>query len=189
MRHDLESADEFLTRQEKNEESFARFYEAYSPFVNTIALKLLKNEKDAEDLVQEVFIEVYQQSHQFNPSRGSVRSWIAVKTRSRCLDRLRKRAEVVKEDIEIESKERLEDEVVKQMEWEKTKTFLARLPEKQKNALIGNYLYEQSHAQLAAAMKKPLGTVKSWVRQGLRSLQKQWSEEGAKREDQDKYDL
>ncbi|SFP86475.1 RNA polymerase sigma factor [Salibacterium halotolerans] len=189
MKYDREAADEFLTQKDKNEERFICFYEAYSPLIYTIALKLLKDEKDAEDLVQEVCIEIYRYPHQFDPERGSVRSWVAVKARSRCMDRLRKRSEVVKEDIEVESTEQIEEEVVKKLEWEKTKRMLSRLPEKQKNAVIGNYLYDQSHAQLASSMKKPLGTVKSWVRQGIQSLQKQWFDDGSKKKSRDKHDL
>ncbi|MGY4691268.1 RNA polymerase sigma factor [Salibacterium sp. K-3] len=189
MRYDPDTADAFLKMADKTEERFVLFYETYSPIAYTIALKLLKNEKDAEDVVQEVFIEIFQTPGQYDGQRGSVRAWVAVKTRSRCLDRLRKKEETVKDEIEIESKEQLEEDVLRRIEWEKTKTFLSKLPERQRQAVIGNYLYDQSHAQLSEKLNKPLGTVKSWVRQGLRGLRKQWFEERSRGKDKDKYDV
>ncbi|MCK9927652.1 sigma-70 family RNA polymerase sigma factor, partial [Frankia sp. Mgl5] len=71
--------------------AFERFYERYVPLVFQIALRMVGDRMEAEDLCQEIFLEAYRTVHQYDPERGSVEAWLAVKTRARCLDRLRRK--------------------------------------------------------------------------------------------------
>jgi RNA polymerase sigma-70 factor (ECF subfamily) len=161
-------------------EAFDAFYEQLAPFVFQIAFKIAKDKKDAEDVCHDVFLEVYRKPSAYDASRGSVKAWLAVKTRSRSLDRLRKRQRIVLEEPkERESalfRERVkttEELVLSQVERETLKRAMARIPEAQRLALEEKFFDRRTQHEIAAEMKRPVGTVKSLIRYGIRNVRKQ----------------
>src|SRR5688572_13597665 len=72
-------------------EAFARLYDRYAALVFTFAMRLLRVRSEAEDLLQEVFLQVWRQSNHYQPERGSPEAWLITMTRSRAIDRLRSR--------------------------------------------------------------------------------------------------
>ncbi|MED4270430.1 sigma-70 family RNA polymerase sigma factor [Geobacillus stearothermophilus] len=165
--------------------AFDRFYEKYAPMVYHIALRIVGNEAEAEDVSHDVFLEILQKPHQFDPKRGSVQAFLAVKTKSRSLDRLRKKRDLLVSRLEEAAlKEKgAEFYFLRQLEQQVILDALTHLPEEQRQAIIHFYFRGETQREIAAAMNKPLGSVKSLIRYGLRNLRKQkelfhWMEAG-----------
>lgn len=161
--------------------AFGRFYDAYASMVYRIALQMTKDATEAEDLCQEVFLEVMDKADQYDPGRGSVEAWLAVRTRSRAVDRLRKRRraaetewseELLQEVRGAEDQETVELSVLRRLEVEQVKRALHALPPLQRMAVYGCYVEQLSHREMAELMKRPLGTVKSLIRYGLRNVRR-----------------
>lgn len=91
-----------------SKEAFAQFYDEYVEFVFRIALNTIDDRQEAEDVCHDVFLEVYQKPESYDPARGSVAAWLAVKTRSRCLDRLRKKKPVFIDNWEGDTVKRIQ---------------------------------------------------------------------------------
>jgi len=160
-------------------ESFDSFYEEHIRFVLNIALAMVKDQAEAEDVCHEVFLEVFQKSAQYTPERGSVKAWLAVKTRSRALDRLRKKKPIpadIKGEFEIGREEVGADvQVFQNLEKNAVRDALSHIPTDQREAIYRSYFQDESHKEIAAKMHKPLGSVKSLIRYGLNNLRKQKS--------------
>ncbi len=156
--------------------SFDEFYENYISFVLHIALKVLGDQMEAEDIGHDIFLEIYQKPHEYNADRGSVKAWLAVKTRNRCIDRLRKRQPVLINKLELlDTKDAIQTEmcVLRKLEKDILLDALKYIPEKQREVIYGAYFEDKTQRELANSLNKPLGTVKSMVRYGLNNLRKQ----------------
>ncbi|WP_420842603.1 RNA polymerase sigma factor [Fervidibacillus halotolerans] len=159
-------------------QSFDQFYEAFIPFVFQIAYEILGDYTEAEDVSQDVFLEVLQKIDQYNPNKGSIKAWLAVKTKSRCLDRLRKKKPILVnrlEKIALGKEKGADLEFLEQIEKRIILDALNHLPPEQREAIIRSYFNGETHREIAGAMKKPLGSIKSLIRYGLNNLRKQKS--------------
>ncbi|HEU5139833.1 MAG TPA: RNA polymerase sigma factor [Bacillales bacterium] len=166
-------------------EAFDAFYEQLVPFVFRIALKTTGDKREAEDVCHDVFLEVYRRPNGYEPSRGSVKAWLAVKTRSRCLDRLRKKQRVILEEPKeqklpffADKVDSTEELVFSKVEREVLKRALERIPEAQRQALHGKYFDSRTQNEIADEMSRPVGTVKSLIRYGIRNVRRQLRESG-----------
>lgn len=159
--------------------SFHRFYEIYSPFLYQIALSMLHDPMEAEDLTHDLFIEVMNRIDQYDPSRGSFQAYLAVMARSRALDRLRKKRPILYEDAEAlfpissESGYRTEETALRHIQTEAVVEAMVHLPKLQRQAVERFYFGMKSHKELAEELGKPLGTIKSLLRYGLKNIRKQ----------------
>ncbi|MCF6094633.1 sigma-70 family RNA polymerase sigma factor [Microaerobacter geothermalis] len=164
--------------------AFDQFYDRFAPFVFRIALGIVKEQMEAEDICHDVFLEVFSKVEQFDPMRGSVESWLAVKTRSRCLDRLKRKKFVVtcqleeSKSLEGSSGNSAEAHVLSKLERETIYEAMKRIPVSQQQAVYGMYYESQSQRELSQKLGRPLGTIKSLVRYGLNNLRKQLSQLG-----------
>lgn len=158
--------------------AFNEFYNTYISFVLQIATQIICDKSEAEDITHEVFIEVYEKPQQYNPERGSVKAWLAVKTRSRCIDRLRKKQPLLINKLELLDSEdtvKTEFAVLLRIEQELILKALQQLPKKQRDVIYGAYFEEKTQRELAETLDHPLGTIKSLVRYGLNNMKKQKS--------------
>lgn len=157
---------------EGSADAFDRFYAVTAPFIMRIALSLTGSKCDAEDICHDVFLEVLRKGAQYDPSRGSVASWLAVITRSRCIDRLRRNARTIPQpDITVEDGHPMAS-ALEHLEAQAVRSALSALPSPQRDAIVGAYYAGLTHQELAQTMRLPLGTVKSRIRYGLNSLKR-----------------
>ena len=158
-------------------------YERYSGVVYALALRIIGQSADAEDIVVDSFWQVWQQAANYDVSRGQLRGWIVTIARSRALDRLRviRRAPTVDSE-EADNARRIlaSDDNPEQETWEAeqssiVRAALAALPKEQREALELAYYQGLSQAEVAARLGEPLGTIKTRIRLGMMKLREQLS--------------
>lgn len=169
--------DQYLLTKIANgcETSFNQFYDTYVSFVLHIAIQVLGDRSEAEDITHDIFLEVYQKPKEYNPEKGSVKAWLAVKTRHRSIDHLRKKKPVLVHKLELldtEAAVKTELSVLLQIEKELIMDALKQIPKKQREVIYGAYFEGKTQVELSENLNRPLGTIKSLVKYGLRNLQK-----------------
>lgn len=151
-------------------------YDRHASLVYGLARSILRDPDEAEDLAQEVFLDLARKGG-FDARRGSLASYLATMTRSRALDRLRSRrrrsellfefaGSVPQASADPSPLDRLADDEIAR----RTREALAGLPERHRRVIEMAYFEGLSQSEIAAALDAPLGTVKTWVRMGLRAL-------------------
>ncbi|PSN11904.1 RNA polymerase subunit sigma [filamentous cyanobacterium CCT1] len=156
--------------------ALATLYDRYASMVYTLALKMLANSTEAEDLTQEVFVNFWQR-RQYNPERGSIGSYLATYTRSRAIDRLRisrGRATILQRFQRITAASSRSanpfDHATQQEQRQHLRAALDQIPPAEREVLEIAYFQGLSQSEIAAQLGIPLGTVKSRCRQGLLRL-------------------
>ncbi|WP_051217143.1 RNA polymerase sigma factor [Paenibacillus assamensis] len=160
--------------------AFEQFYEQYSSLVFHIALKMMNDRMEAEDICHDVFLEAFRKADQFDSKRGSLEAWLAVKTRSRCLDRMRRQKRTICEDALTDMPTAIEattpeERVIRRLDEEQLYEAIQQIPKTQRETLIGFYYESQTQQQIAQKMNYPLGTVKSLIRYGIQNIRKHWN--------------
>ncbi len=157
-------------------EAFGRFYDRFATLVFTFAVRLLQVRSDAEDLLQEVFLQVWRQANSYDQRRGSPEAWIITLTRSRGIDKLRsirrrdRRVIPPEESSRGKGGEGMERSTVEPEARLMVRGALARLPEAQRTVLELAYFEGLTQSEIAARLDEPLGTVKTRMRAGLERL-------------------
>lgn len=175
---DAEDAELLRAVARGDESAFARVYDRYSPILLGLMLRILRSRAEAEDVLQEVFLQVWQRAHSFDPARGRAFTWLVTLARSRAIDRLRsvgsreRATQRSAEDVPPESEpaEWADAAAVRAERAEAVQAALAELPEEQRQVLVLAYLEGMSQSEIAAAKNQPLGTVKTRTRSALRKL-------------------
>ena len=132
--------------------------------------------QDAEDLLQEVFVQVWRQADRYSEERGSPEAWIMNITRSRAIDKLRSRRRREKSFVltddpaRAESTENMESSAAESETKLTMNSALANLPEGQRRVLELAYFDGMSQSEIANRLKEPLGTVKTRMRSGIQRL-------------------
>jgi RNA polymerase sigma-70 factor (ECF subfamily) len=167
-----------LARMARGEETaLGELYDRHARPVFSLALRILQNRADAEDVVQEVFAQVWQQAHRYQIERGAVAAWLLMITRSRAIDRLRARRARPESGEDVLAAERLADaapmqdlQLLSNEEVAKLRAALDTLPDAQRAALELAYYEGMTHAEIADRLSEPLGTVKTRIRQAVIKL-------------------
>ncbi len=161
--------------QSGDRRAFAELYDRHGPLMYGVALRILRHRADAEDAMQEAWVQVWNRCDSYDPARGSVAAWLVTIARSRALDRLRRhstrdRAEAlgVTEPLPIPADP--EETTAHGKLQEELGRALAALEPKQRQVLEIAYFEGLSQSQIAARLGAPLGSVKFWARQGLLRL-------------------
>lgn len=171
-------SDRALVRQLRagDTQALATLYDRYAQMVYTLALKMLQNAAEAEDLTQEVFVNFWQQQ-KYDPDRGRVGSYLATYTRSRALDRLRVgggRSTILKKVQRITGAAPRPptplDQAAQRERQQQLRHALDQLPPTEREVLEIAYFEGLSQSQIATRLGLPLGTVKTRSRQGLLRL-------------------
>ena len=162
--------------QKGNREAFAELYDQHNTWLFAVAYRILQNRSDAEDLLHDVFLEIWKKAASYEPKRGTVRSWIAVKIRSRALDRLRA-LKTIKKHV-IDQAYLVIEPVLKNNEPEITdhilaKKLLEKLSLAQRNVIELSYFQGFTCQEIANHCQMPLGTVKSGLQRSIQVLRRE----------------
>jgi len=139
-------------------------------------MRTLRVPQDAEDLLQEVFVQVWHQANRYSEERGSPEAWIMNITRSRAIDKLRSKRRMEKSFVltddpaRAESTENVESSAAESEAKLTMNSALANLPDGQRRVLELAYFDGLSQTEIADRLKEPLGTVKTRMRSGIRRL-------------------
>ena len=144
--------------------------ERYGELIWSLVRRWSPDARDAEDAVQEVFIDLWRSASRYEPARATEPGWIAMVTRRRLIDRLRKRQRAVEleplpDDFDLADDDRSDD--ARDDRVERARAALRALPEAQRTMLELSLLHGRTHDEIAKATNTPLGTVKSHIRRGL----------------------
>src|SRR5246500_2695745 len=151
----------------------AALYDRYSGIVYSVALRVLNETTAAEDVLQEVFLQLWRNPGAFDSARGSLGAWLAVITRNRAIDALRRRRpETDIEDVIVSVAPDLALEADRSRAAQKVRGGLGEMPAPQRNALEMAYFEGLSHSEIATKTGEPLGTIKTRIRAGLITLRK-----------------
>jgi RNA polymerase sigma-70 factor (ECF subfamily) len=139
-------------------------------------MRMLRISPDAEDLLQEVFVQVWHQANRYSEERGSPEAWIVNIARSRAIDKLRsirrmERSLILTDDpATAESSDNVESSAAESETKLTMNSALANLPEAQRKVLELAYFDGLSQSEIANRLKEPLGTVKTRMRSGIQRL-------------------
>jgi RNA polymerase sigma-70 factor (ECF subfamily) len=160
-----------------NESALEALYDATSPRVFGLALRILGDRSAAEEAVLDVYTQVWRESTRFDPARGSVLVWLLTLTRSRAIDLLRARARQAGREEGLEAAGRLPDSAPGPEESNAAgqrarivRRALEGLPPVQRRAIAAAYFDGLTHTEIARALGEPLGTIKTRIRSGLAAL-------------------
>jgi len=153
--------------------AFEQLYDRHSRIVYALVLRILQQASTAEEVVQDVFLQLWRNAGQYQSDRGPFVPWLLTLARNRALDHLR---------LKSERQRRREDQadelpaIAKTPEYEKAldekrraervRSLIGTLSAPQKKAIEMAYFEGLSHSEIANALQEPLGTVKSWIRNG-----------------------
>lgn len=160
-----------------DEAALNALYDAALTRVYGLALAITANTQDAEEVVGDVFLQVWQKAKQFSTERGSVMAWLIIMTRTRALDLLRtrktghlKRVDEAQLEILVSDERSPEDWLEYFVDAPKLNKVLEQLQPVQRHLIALSYFKGMSHQELADYTEIPLGTVKTHLRRGLEAL-------------------
>jgi RNA polymerase sigma-70 factor, ECF subfamily len=156
-----------------DQNAMADLYDRYSGIVYGVALRVLGDTAAAEDVLQEIFLQLWCRPQSFNADRGRLAPWLAVIARNRAIDVLRKRP--LEEDIDelpVSTGVDLEDVAAQRLAVEKVRGVMAQLPPEQRKALEMAFFEGLTHTEIASRTGEPLGTVKTRIRSALMAVRK-----------------
>jgi RNA polymerase sigma-70 factor (ECF subfamily) len=156
-----------------NQDAMAQLYARYSPVVYAVALRVLGDTAAAEDVLQEIFMQLWRNPGSFDSGRGNLAPWLAVIARNRAVDVLRKRrpqTEISETIVSVEPD--LAGEADRNRAMEKVRAVLQEMPAAQRSSLEMAYFEGYSHSEISEKTGEPLGTIKTRIRTGLMLLRK-----------------
>jgi RNA polymerase sigma-70 factor (ECF subfamily) len=170
-----------------DEGALSALYDRYSGMLYAMLLRILKDTGAAEEVLQDLFLQLWRGAARFDASRGSLGGWLLVIGRNRALSRLRgkQRREILPDPEEfsfeaVPSSENLEDEAARMQLMNRLRGAMAALPAEQREAVELAYFEGMTQTEIAARTGSPLGTVKSRVRTAMQTL-KQWFDDESTR--------
>jgi len=158
-----------------DEAALARLYDGYRVILFSLLVRILNSREEAEDILQDVFIQVWRRAKDFDEKRGRPFTWLVTLTRSRAIDRLRqlgarqRLAASAERDQSDEASDALAD-TIKAARKEIVQRALAQLPQEQRQTLVLAYFEGLTQSEIASQLGAPLGTVKTRMRSGMIKL-------------------
>lgn len=173
----VDHVGELLQRVAGGDQSaFARVYDMLSPRVFGLILRVLVDRAQSEEVLQEVFLEVWQSASRFAPNRGQGRSWVLTIAHRRAVDRVRSSQASSDRDVRVGFRDLdvahdgVAEQVELRIEGQRVAAALAVLSDAQKEALTLAYYGGYSQSEIAVLVGAPLGTIKTRMRDGLSRL-------------------
>lgn len=156
--------------------AFSTLYDALAATVYSVCLSVLRNPALAEEVAQDVFVEVWTSAAKFDPQRGNARSWVGRLAHGRAVDKLRSHVAAVQRDdrdamlTQAAFAETLEDKALGNVEAQQLRQAIDKIGEPHSTAVALAFFDGLTHAELAESTGVPLGTAKTRVRDGVKKL-------------------
>lgn len=170
----------YLQRIQRGDEAaFEELYRGQAGILLACILRIINNRSLAEEVLQDVFAEIWTHSDGFDPSRGSGRAWLVTMSRRRAIDRVRAVQAQQNRDFAEGVKaihsggEDVQGEALLHVESAQAAEALRRLPDEQSAPIAMAYYQDMSHREISENLGVPLGTIKSRIRDGMRRLRTQ----------------
>ncbi len=165
---------ELVARLRRHDQpALAELYDRYSGLVYSVALRVVKQPDLAEDVLQEVFLRLWQAPERFEENRGALASWLTVVTRNRGIDAMRKqKPQEDIADLSLASDQNVEDEARQAQLRTRVEGVLGTLSSDQRRAAELALFEGMTQTEIAAQTGAPLGTVKSRLRTALQTVRK-----------------
>jgi RNA polymerase sigma-70 factor (ECF subfamily) len=161
-------------------EALATLYDRHSSIMLGVAVKMLRSRRDAEEIVHDVFLEAWSHAGDYDAERSSVKTWLLLRLRSRCLDLMRSAAWTRTAGFDSEdAQESVPPESSRSVDGSRAAELLRQLPEPQRDVLALAYFGDLSMSEIAEALSLPIGTVKSRAARGLAEIKDRMEETGA----------
>jgi len=154
-------------------QAFARFYDATGARAFGLAVRVVRDRAQAEEVVQEAYLEVWRTSARFDPARGSAIGWLLTIVHRKGVDRVRSAEAAGRRDVSYERGNRTvahdatAEEAEASMEARRVRTALGQLTAVQREALELAYFGGYTHTEVASMLDLPVGTAKTRIRDGL----------------------
>ena len=161
----------------RDQRAFATLYQFSSAKLFAVAVRITRRRDWAEEVLQEAFVNIWNHTASYNPAKSAPMTWMTAIVRNRALDWLRKPREVEIDEEHEELMASIPDEspgpeelLRRSLEAGELAECMKSLTEEQQRSVTLAFFYGLSHGELAEQMRKPLGTVKTWIRRGLDRL-------------------
>jgi len=170
------SSDAALVQQllRRDVRAFEQLYDRHSRIVYGLVVRILQQGSTAEEVVQDVFLQLWRNASHYQATRGPFVPWLLTLARNRALDTLRlkserqrRREDQTEELPQIAQAPQYEQALDEKRRAEVVRSLMSSLSAPQKKAIELAYFEGLSHSEIAEALHEPLGTVKSWIRNGL----------------------
>jgi RNA polymerase sigma-70 factor, ECF subfamily len=160
--------------QSGSQNTMSAFFDRYSKMIYSVALRVLNDSSEAEEVMQEIFIQVWRNPRAYDAARGSLGGWLVVVARNRAIDKLRRRkpADPV-ELFALPSSINLAQDAERGFLLEKIRKAMDGLPVEQRKAIDLAFFEGLSHSEIAEKTGDPLGTVKTRIRLALIAIRKE----------------
>ena len=168
-----------IVRQDRA--AFAEFYDRHSTLMFSVASKILNNAGEAEDVLQETFVQVWEKAAKFDPKLGKASSWVATLARNKAIDRIRasqrriRLAEQAGAEFAIagEVNDTANEAIHGHDKAKLIQSAIVGLPEEQRRAIELAYFSGLTQDEISKKLSEPLGTIKARIRRGLLKLRDQ----------------
>jgi RNA polymerase sigma-70 factor (ECF subfamily) len=171
MKNNEEQLASLLARIKlKDQKAFQQFYELISPQLFALLLKMLQQHSLAEDALQEVFIKIWNKAEQYNTEKGSIIVWAYSITRYHALDKIRQNKNLQQLDVNLQLHEEnmyQKDFLTDYADASELEYCIKQLKPEARKSIFLAYYHGYTHKELSEYLKKPIGTVKSWISRSL----------------------
>lgn len=153
--------------------ALAALYDRYSSLMLAVGFKVLRDRREAEDLLHDVFLQVWHKAADYDPSRGTVRTWLLLRTRSRALDQVRSARLARRSDADVDVKLATiasDDDVEGNADRARVRQALVTLEPELRDVLLLAYFEGMSSSEIGTRLGIPTGTVKSRTAKARRHL-------------------
>jgi RNA polymerase sigma-70 factor (ECF subfamily) len=160
--------------RQKDEGALSVLYDRYSGLVYSEAKRILRDAGAAEEILQDLFYQVWRTAERFDAARGSLAGWLLVAARNRAISKLRRKSGKTEELEEngVLMSANVETGAMQRVLLDKVRTALGTLPEGQREAMEFAYFAGMSHSEIAEKTGEPLGTIKTRIRTAMETLKR-----------------
>ena len=172
--------DLMLAIQAENPDALSQLYDRYSGILKALILRVIHNEAEADDLLQEIFMEIWNQAKNFSAQKGKPLGWMVTLARRRAIDGLRKKqayaraGERLQAETELQPETWVQNATEREIDFADTRVLVREvinsLPPAQKQAIELAFFRGMSQREIAANTNTPLGTVKTRLELGLKKI-------------------